>query len=310
VPPANQPMELQDLRNRWWALYAQDQVSLLDDRLHVLVGGRLDQFHSEFKEDGVESPEVDESKFTWRAGALFEVTDWAAPYFSLSQSFNPQGASAIDAENNILPPEEGQQYEVGMKFDFFNETLMINSALFQIKKENVAVFDLPTFLDTGVIAFTSSDQRSRGFELDVTGQLTDEVQIIANYALTDTEVLSNLADPSLVGQRLGNVPEHAFRSQAAYNFGPASRLSGFGFGGSLRYESERVAQFDDTRLDSFITLDAGVWYRHELSDDRVLRAQLNFKNLTDTEFFPRASDQSIVHPGEPFSVIGTLSLEF
>jgi len=310
TPPQDQPQEIRELENRWVAVYLQDQVSLLDDRLHLLAGLRFDDFHSEFREDGQPSPEVDESELTGRIGALYEITPWLAPFASFSRSFNPQASSAVDASNNILPPEEGIQYEGGIKVGPVRKGLVATIAAFRIEKDNVAVFDLPVFLETGEVAFTSSDQRSKGVEVDVSGQLTEALRLIANYAYTNTEILENRADPSLIGRALGNVPDHSVRIWAAYEFFSGSPLQGLGLGAGLRHESDRRAQFDDTQLDAFTTLDAAVWYERSLAGGKAIRAQVNIENLTDKRFFPRASDQSIVHPGEPLNVRATITLTF
>lgn len=309
-PPANQPMEESEFENRWLALYLQDQMSLMQDRLHLLAGGRYDDFESKLEEDGVPSPDVDESKFTGRFGALYDLTYWMSPFISASQSFNPQGAFAVNRDGDLIAPEEGRQYEVGFKFVSSDERLVANLAAYRLEKENVAVFDRPHFINTGEVAFTTTDQRSEGVELDITGQLTEQWKVIANYANTDTEVLENRADPSMEGEPLGNVPEESVRLWATYDFASLSALHGFGVGAGLRYQSDRKAQFDDTELDSFTTFDAGAWYTHPLDGGKALKAQLNVENLTDEEYYPRASDQSIVHPGEPLTVTGRISLEF
>jgi iron complex outermembrane receptor protein len=309
-PPDNQPKEVQKTRNRWLAVYLQDQLTAFDDRLHLLIGGRYDNFRSEYTEDGISSPEVEESEFTGRVGALFEVTSWLSPFTSVSQSFNPQGSFAVDASGNLLPPEEGMQYEAGIKFDFYQERLLANLTAFHLEKKNVAVFDLPHFQDTGEVAFTSSRQRSRGVELDVSGEIARGLRLMVNYAFTETLILENKADPDVEGDRRGNVPKHSFRLWSAYDMPRSSTLGGFGAGAGLRYESERKAQFDGTKLDSFVVYNAAVWYRQPLDGGQVVNAQINFENIADTEYYPRASDQSIVHPGAPFKVMGTIGVTF
>jgi iron complex outermembrane receptor protein len=97
----------------------------------------------------------------------------------------------------------------------------------------------------------------------------------------------------------------------AYNFPEESALRGLGFGAGVRYESERLANFtDQVTLDDFVLFDAGIWYRHEMQNGQVFKTQLNFQNITDEEYYPRASDQGIVHPGMPFSVVGSIGYEF
>lgn len=79
----------------------------------------------------------------------------------------------------------------------------------------------------------------------------------------------------------------------------------------MRYVSDFLAFFDPTlTLDEYVTFDAGIWYRHELRSGQNLRLQLNVENLFDEDYFSRASDRSIVHPGEPLSVVGSVRIEF
>lgn len=312
TPPAdNDPAPAFRSDLQWVAIYLQDQMSMLEEgRLKLLLGGRWDYVDQE-QWVPAESSST-QSEFTGRAGVLYEVTDWAAPYASLSQSFLPQGLSVVDQGGSVLDPERGVQYEAGIKFELFNDRLLATVAAYEIEKEDVAVFDNELFANTGQIAyFPGVEQQSRGVELDVTGRITDALSVIANYAYTDTEVLENSGDPAMEGDRLGNVPLHLARLWLAYNFAAGSLLEGLGFGTGLRYESERMAQFDDTlTLDEFVVFDAGAWYRHALEGGQTLKAQLNVQNITDEEHYVRASDRSIVHPGAPLRVIGSIGMEF
>jgi len=294
----------------WVAVYFQDQISLLrDGRLKLLLGGRFDAFDEEDKLDGISS---DESEFTGRAGVLFQANDWFSPYASVTESFLPQGPGTQDREGNTLAPETGIQFELGAKFDFFDESLLVTAALFEVEKEDVALFDFDFFQQTGDFAWLPGvDQRSRGFELDVNGQLSRGLSLTANLAYTDAEETSNRLDPSREGATLGNVPEWSARTWLSYDFAQDSAWDGLGLGLGLRYEGERFTQFDEAiEFDEFLTVDAGVWYRYPLSQGRSLKAQLNLRNLTDERFITRASDQSIAHPGAPFTVQGSLSLHF
>jgi len=294
----------------WIALYAQDQISLLENgRLKLLLGGRYDDVETEDELDGQRSSE---NEFSGRAGALFQWTDWAAPYVSVSQSFRPQSPGTQDQAGNVLDPETGLQYEAGVKFRFFEDRLQATLSAYQIDKEDVSVFDQQFFVDTGGIAFLPGvDQRSRGVELDVSGQVTERLSLIANYAYTDTEETGNDGDPGREGVRLGNVPLHAARVWLAYDFLPGDVLEGLGFGVGGRYQSDKLAQFDESiQFDGAFVADAALWYRHELSGGQRLTARLNLKNVFDEEYVSRASTQDIAHPGAPFSAIASIGIEF
>ncbi|WP_447970599.1 TonB-dependent siderophore receptor [Nitrospira sp. M1] len=310
-PPANLQRILDFSRStKWLALYVQDQISMLEDgRLKLLLGGRFDWVR---QSDHIGSIRVTDHEFTGRAGVLYELTNWLSPYASVTQSFRPTSPTTQDRDGNGLDPETGIQYEAGLKVNLFDERLLATVALFQIQKEDVPVSDNQFFIDTGGIAsIPGVNQRSQGIELDITGQITDELSVIANYAYTDTKVLKNQEDPAEVGQPLGNVPLHMARLWFAYTFGPDTFLSNLGLGAGVRYESARPVQFATAiTVDEFTVFDAAAWYRYTLSSGQVLRAQLNLQNLLDKGYIIRASDQSVAHPGMPFSAIGSIGIEF
>ncbi|WP_438970814.1 TonB-dependent siderophore receptor [Methylophaga sp.] len=299
-----------DSEMEWAAVYFHDQISMLEDgRLKLLVGGRYDSVK---QTDNLESSSFRDQEFTGRAGLLYELTPNLSPYVSVSESFNPQSGSTVDRSGAVLAPETGLQYEAGLKLQSLDKKWLSTIAVYEIEKEDVAVFDSDFFNDTGEITyFPGVEQRSRGVEFDISGEISPGLNLIANYAYTDTEVLKNDGDPDSVGERLGNVPLHTARLWLSYDFQPGSRFEHFGLGGGVRYESERLAQFDtDITLDDYTVYDAALWYRKPVSGGNVLTAQLNFRNVFDEDYYARASDQSIVHAGLPFSVYATVGLEF
>src|SRR3546814_2531307 len=84
-------------------------------RLKLLFGGRYDIVHQEQVSDGTVLPDMNDQAFTGRVGALYELTDQFSPYVSVSQSFQPQSPDVIDVDGQALDPEEGLQYEAGIK---------------------------------------------------------------------------------------------------------------------------------------------------------------------------------------------------
>ncbi|MCM8527528.1 MAG: TonB-dependent receptor [Lentisphaeraceae bacterium] len=303
-PPANNhPADDQLSELEWGAIYLQDQISMLkDDKLQILLGGRYDYFEQQSLSSDVSQSE---GAFTFRGGVLYQLTDWLAPFVSYTESFNPALTAETDVNGDVLAPETGRQYELGFKMNFFEERLQTTIAFFDLEKNEVPDFDVNTssFLP-GV------DQRSRGVELDVLGRITDNVSLIANYAYTDTEMISNGNDPDEEKDRLGGVPLHSGRLWLTYNFSEGSSLEGLGAGLGLRYESKKHADFDTTELDDSLIFDAGVWYNTELSNGHKLKVQLNIENITNREYYSRASAQDIVHPGSPLAVKLTVGYEF
>lgn len=108
-----------DRETKFAGIYIQDQIDLLNDRLHLLLGGRFDYVKEKvlfitptlnFK--GSRS----DTAFSWRAGALYELTDWLSPYVSVSTSFSPVSPFTTSTEG--LDPVEGFQVKGGVKLSF------------------------------------------------------------------------------------------------------------------------------------------------------------------------------------------------
>lgn len=287
--------------------YFQDQITMADDRLHLLVGGRYDHVDQSqrFVADKVDQTDT---AFTARGGALYELTDWLSPYVSVAQSFNPNSPFTRSVDGGGLDPEEGVAYEAGVKLSFFEERLTSTVSGYQITKDNVAVTDP----DNPNFSINGGELRSRGFEFDIAGELTPGWQIIANYAYTDTEVIES--DNLPVGSRFRNVPLHSASLWSSYDFQPGSGLEGFGFGAGLRGVSERLGDNAGTfELDGFVVADAALWYRDTFTVhgyEMPIKAQLNVQNLFDKDYYESAVSTANVFPGAPRTVIGTLSIEF
>lgn len=308
IPPSNQTLSDEYAKTKWASLYLQDQLSLLEDgRLKLLMGGRFDDVVTTGSNSGIATQKVEDQAFTGRVGALFMLTDEHSAYLSASQSFRPQTPSTVDAAGNPLDPTTGRQYEIGLKSVFLNQKLLTTLALYDIEKNNVAVFNQALFNATGQNAyFPGIKQRSRGVEIDATGHLTDQMKLIASYAYTDTEVLENEGDPTQVGNRLGGVSPNVARFWLTYDFLKVGNSSGAGVGIGARYVGESTAQFDtNIKLDAYTVADFSVWYRW-----KNVRANLNIKNLFNEDYIVRASDANIAHPGIPRSLFASLAMHF
>ena len=296
-----------DRETKWVGVYVQDQVSLLDDRLHLLAGGRYDYVEQfvDFNVPGfqLKSDRTDEA-FTGRFGILYELTDWASPYFNVSQSFNPVSPFTVGE----VEPTEGFQIEGGMKLNFFDERLTATLAGYQITKDNVPVADVAN----PPLSINGGELRSRGFELDIIGELAPGWQIIANYAYTDTEVLAS--DTLPVGGRFRNAPKHRGNLWSSYAFQPGSGLEGVGFGIGVSGASAQLGDDAGTfELDGFVVADAALWYRADLKvggGELPIKAQFNVQNLFDKEYYANSQGVGNVFPGAPRTFVGSISVRF
>ncbi|MEH2410047.1 TonB-dependent receptor domain-containing protein [Nostoc sp.] len=127
--------------------------------------------------------------------------------------------------------------------------------------------------------------------------------VIAGYAYTDAKITED--QTYTPGNRLYNVPKNSFNLWMKYEIQSGS-LKGLGFGLGLFYVGDRQGDLEnDFELPSYFRTNAAIFYKQG-----QLRAQVNFRNLFDVDYFESASNILRVYPGEPFTVQGTISLEF
>jgi iron complex outermembrane receptor protein len=286
-----------------FGVYAQNQVSLLEDRLHVLLGGRFDYVDQDTLFINPPTPPSGgsrtDSAFTFRGGVLYEATAWLHPFFSYSQGFVPTTGFTVGQ----VDPETSQQFEFGLKMPFFGERLVATVALYELTKDNV----IGDSNNDGV-SENFGELRSRGVEVDVVGRIYEGLSTIATYAYTDTKVLESDFLP--VGGRFIAVPYHIGSLWLKYDFAPESPVRGLSVGTGVYLVGSRPGNnANQFEVDGYVRWDAFLRYRMPLPGIRALTAQVNVQNLLDKEYY-EAVNNTVAVPGAPLSVIGSIKVEF
>lgn len=280
-------------------IFLQDQIDLADN-WHLLVGGRLDILDQEGEDNTADTTsEQNVDAFSPRIGIVYQPIEPISLYASYSKSFQPNIFTRADG--SFLEPERGTQYEVGVKGEFLDNRLAATLAAFQITKTNVAAPD-PENTDFSI---PIGEQRSRGIELDVAGEILPGWNIIATYAYIDAEVTETNEIAETEGNRLNNVPYNTASLWTTYEI-QTGDLEGLGFGFGLFFVGERQGDIENTfDLPSYLRTDAAIYYRRN-----NWRAAVNFKNLFDINYIRSAEYREAIAPGEPFTIIGSLAVEF
>ncbi|AFZ30442.1 TonB-dependent siderophore receptor [Gloeocapsa sp. PCC 7428] len=280
-------------------LYLQDQITL-SESLKILAGGRFDVYDLQSL-DSLSNTEAEDTvqRFTPRLGVVYQPSREVSLYGSYSQAFTPN-IFGRTADGSFLDPELSEQFEIGVRGEFADGRLIANLAAYNLIKRNVEGPD-PLNPD---FAIAVGKIRSRGIELDVTGEILPGWNAIASYAYTDAEVTEDNYYPA--GNRPNNVPRNSASVWTTYEF-QEGNLQGLGFGVGLFFVGERSGDFDNTyELPSYVRTDAALYYRRD-----NWRAALNFQNLFDVNYI-RSSEgfREANAPGAPFTVIGSLSITF
>ncbi|MCC7136752.1 MAG: TonB-dependent receptor [Nitrosomonas sp.] len=301
--------------NHWYGVYFQDQITLWD-KLHILGGGRYDWTHYGNNWNDPTGFEKDRAGyFSPRVGILYQPLQWLSVYgnFVNSLGLNNSGRSA----SGPLPPETATQFEAGIKTAFFDQRLISTFSFFHITKQNVAAVDPNNPLFSKAIG----EARSQGFEMDITGQITNNINIIATYAYIDAEITKDLgtadndSDQSVginsgnSGNRLASVPRHSGSIWANYNF-TDENLRGLRIGTGVFVRGLREGDNANTfQLPGYARWDASIGYEFRYNGFRIT-PQFNVYNILDKEYFDNSSFRGNIRPGIPFTVLGSIRLEY
>lgn len=292
----------ENLKSYGW--FMQDSIELTDKWL-VLAGLRYDHFDV-FAGKGrpfITNTDTSDSKLIPRTGVVYKLTPELSFYGSYSESFKPN--SSIATQIDSLPPEQGQSWEIGSKVELVNGVTG-TLALFDIAKRNVMVNEL---VNGETITRTAGRVRSQGVELDVAGQLTDNLSAIASYAYTDARVTE---DPDNKGNQMVNVARNSASLFLTQALGSTGWQGGdyLRIGAGVRYVGRRAGDAANSfTLDDYTVADAFISYSLPINNYQV-KWQLNVKNFFDKTYYPSSGGNLRVAVGEPRQFVLRASVDF
>jgi len=246
-----------------------------------------------------------------KVSAIFEPSKNMTFYATYSKALNPPGNSVangdtIDASDRFLNPESTETFDLGAKFSLFHKRLLIQTAVYQINRKN-SVEEDPANPGT---FFSSSEprQRLRGFELGMSGLVTPDFLVNVNYSYIDAEirgaVSSGAIDPTVIGNQVRYVPEHALSAWASYKpvEGP---LKGLEVGGGMNYQSKVYVNVANSQaVPAYTSFDALVAYNFG-----NFRLAVNGYNLSDELYYAQVNGSRVV-PAAGRAFVATLGVAF
>ena len=296
-----------------WSLFFQDTLHLTER--FALVGGVRYMDYDQIAGRGkpfIVNTNVSQDKVLPLGGAVLKLTDELSLYASYTQSLKPNSTIAPLANSggfvlgSNIAPEEGTQYETGLKFDL-NKRLSGTLAIYEVEKQNVLVSQFYPALGLNVYT-TAGKARARGLEIDVTGRLTDSWAVIGSYGYTDARVTAS-EDLTLLGKKLQNVALNTASLYLVHDFGTA--LPGqLRLGGGARYVGDRPGDSINTFfLPSYVVADIFATYETRYEHFPVIY-QFNVKNLFDKVYYPSAVNNLNVAIGDARRVSLSATVKF
>ena len=259
-------------------LYIQDEISW--QSLTLLANLRRDIYESTDLADFGGAPgitEIDQEETTGRLAAIYTFESGWKPYINYASSYEPvAGTDSITGQ--AFKPTTAEQLEVGVKFASIDGNTQVTAAVFDITQENVVV-NTPDFLQRT----QRGEVTSKGFELALHTQVTDQLYLTASYNQQDVEVSENPLDPSLLGKTPVWVADKQASLWTTYSFTRALDLS---LGARHVGESQLDAQNTGT-VPSYTLADLAFSYR--LNDN--YRFGLTVSNLADKRYVGACFDR-------------------
>ncbi len=255
------------------------------------LGLRWDKFETELKTNATGAKiESDTDFFSYQAGLTFKPAENGSIYASFATSANPVGIDAgdgsetsVSAVNKDLDPEESRTFEIGTKWDLFNEKLNVTAAIFRTEKQNTRIsLDANTTTNGG-------SSKVDGFELGLNGNITDKWAISAGYTYLDSESTKNgvscrgtsCTDQTIYnGNVMPNVAKNSATLWTTYQIMPQFTLGA----GAIAMDKVYGDLANTNYVPGYVRYDAMARYNINKSVD----LQLNVNNLADTRYFTKA----------------------
>jgi iron complex outermembrane receptor protein len=276
-------------------IYLQDQMSV--GNWDFMLGLRQDRYRTSGDDDGVPNDPQSDRQFSPRLSIGYKLTDSSNLYGSWLTGFQPpESWTASALYGGPFKPEESELFEIGYKQMFNDDRLLFTTALYQLTKKNAIVWANDD--DNPDLYIQRGEERAHGLELELSGQLTPRIGVIANYAYNDAKVTDD-PDPANVGKRKENAPRHAASIWGRYRLD-----NGLSAGLGMQYVGKR-ATFDTLELPAYTIFNAGLFYT--LSSTEIA---LTVKNLADKTHWTGGYNYERTFPGDPRSVNLTLKHRF
>lgn len=305
-----------------YGTYAQDLISLTS-KFKVLAGLRWTSQHTSqpvteaLQQTVVTTTPVgtrNDAAFSPKVSLIYQPATTTSIYAGYSNNFAVNSGTDVDTKQG-LKPSIIDQYEAGIKNEFFNGKLSANFGIYRIINNNLAVVAPPPNTDATVKTF-SGQTTSDGLEVDLNGNLSKNFYFIAGYGYNFARYTktSGLKGSNIEGEQLVINPRNTANASLFYTF-TSSGLRGVKLGASAFYTGSRLAGYNNTAkqtqaysrllpVGGFATVNLSAGYTYKKVS---LLAQLS--NLTNTMNYLIHDNYSIT-PIPPRQFLTTIAYKF
>ncbi len=287
---------------QYMSIYLQDELRFAEDRLRLTLAGR----YTDLQQSAWGAPNDKAKHFTPRVGLSASINKNTSMYALYDQAFIPQ--TGILTNGKKADPLTGNNMEIGLKRDWFggwNTTLSV----YRILKNNELTGD-PTNPNSG-LSIVLGQKRSQGVEFDLRGQIVRGLNLIANYAYTDSRVVK-VAEGVTYPELNSIVPgysKHTINTWLTYQIQKGA-LNGLGFSLGTTSLLDRATYWEaspdpDNEMDDYYKVDGGLFWQK----DKV-RITLNVFNIMNKKLYSGSYESWMTGPGPDYEARPMYSYQY
>lgn len=258
---------------KYTSYYAQDQIEMFNNKLRITLAGRYTSGTTFSGYPNLDPIKADQAgEFTPRVGASYSIKDDFSVYGIFDKTFVPQSAIGING-SSITDPLKGQNLEFGVKKDWLGGKWNSTFAVYEIRRKNILVAGNSNDNNGNAFMIPTGEQRARGFEADIKGEIVKGLNIVVNYAYTDAKTIKD-TDASRIGVQSPGNAKNVQNTWLSYRF-EHGNLKGFGISAGYQYQGGRQSWFGttakyDQSLEDYFDTNFGISYVAKKFDVNLL----------------------------------------
>ncbi|YBV94702.1 TonB-dependent siderophore receptor (plasmid) [Phyllobacteriaceae bacterium JZ32] len=302
VPEPNHVPKVSE--NTFYGFALSDTLSMVDDRVQLTLGGRWQHIDTEnySPTSGAVTTSSEEGAFTPLVGVVVKPWENISFYANYVEGLSVGDSAPTTAVNagETLPPYRSRQYEVGTKVDLGRVAMTFS--VFQIEKP----FGQLEARGSDLVFVEGGEQRNRGVEFNVFGEVTPEVRLLGGVSYIQGE-LTETNDPATRGNDPIGVPSWQVNLGAEWD---TPFLPGLTLAGNIIHTSKQFVNTANTlEIPSWTRLDLGARYRTEINK-RPVTFRAEVENVFDLDYWSGVASFGTLSQGAPLIVKLSLTTDF
>ncbi len=277
-------------KGRTLAVYGQDSIEVVKN-IKIMGGFRKDFLDMDYLDaNQTKNGELHFDEMSYRAGISYQPSKQQHYYLAWNDSFNTTGD--LYSFSNQYDPERSKTYELGAKWELFDNDLSLRTAVYRTIKEWERNTDVASASSNPIL---SKERHTDGIELEAAGRINEDWDIFAGLALMDPEVDEVNPGRSTVyeGEMPPNSTDYTLNLWTSYKLGNGWKVGGGAEGkgdrGVYSYGNPIMVNGVDTRVHTPNVAPGYVRFDGMISHTgKNYTLQLNVKNLFNTLYYDSA----------------------